>query len=227
MNTIVVGNYRKEIYPFEHDFFNVNAYPNFILDEFKLIYEDDFFGKVKTIVKVEKPEYTHEKVSGHGYDYWIGLVRLINYSDELEEPSTFSMTYASEDGVNYDYCGCNGDNYDRGQNIDNIMRCIMLRLENREKTTKEITHKILSSEKQVKKKNIPENKKVFLFGEICDYFYLDKLSGNMQSREIVCPCWSVRGHYRHYKSGKVIFVKEYKKGKERANTEPKDKTYTV
>lgn len=28
-----------------------------------------------------------------------------------------------------------------------------------------------------------------------------------------CPAWEVRGHYRHYKSGKVIYVKPHTKGK--------------
>ena len=32
---------------------------------------------------------------------------------------------------------------------------------------------------------------------------------------IKCPAWGVRGHYRHYKSGMVIFIKPYVKGKDR------------
>lgn len=34
-------------------------------------------------------------------------------------------------------------------------------------------------------------------------------------REILCELWSVRGHYRHYKSGKVTFIAPYQKGKKR------------
>lgn len=34
---------------------------------------------------------------------------------------------------------------------------------------------------------------------------------------IKCPAWGVRGHYRHLKSGQVIFIKPYTKGKERKN----------
>ena len=49
-------------------------------------------------------------------------------------------------------------------------------------------------------------------------------SGN---RAITCPCWSVRGHYRHYKNGNVIFVKSYEKGKEKGKVKPKDKIYTI
>lgn len=38
-----------------------------------------------------------------------------------------------------------------------------------------------------------------------------------------CEAWSVRGHYRHYKSGKVVYIKPYTKGKGR----PAGKTYSV
>lgn len=33
--------------------------------------------------------------------------------------------------------------------------------------------------------------------------------------EFTCEAWGVRGHYRHYKNGKVIFVEAYVKGKEK------------
>jgi hypothetical protein len=35
------------------------------------------------------------------------------------------------------------------------------------------------------------------------------------AREITCPVWEVRGHMRHYKSGKTVYVAPYRKGKER------------
>lgn len=40
--------------------------------------------------------------------------------------------------------------------------------------------------------------------------------------EITCPAWGVRGHYRHYKNGKVIFIDSFVKGKERANYQGKE-----
>jgi hypothetical protein len=47
------------------------------------------------------------------------------------------------------------------------------------------------------------------------------------THKITCPCWSVRGHYRHYKSGKVVFVRSYEKGKDKGNSKAVDKTYIV
>lgn len=40
--------------------------------------------------------------------------------------------------------------------------------------------------------------------------------------EITCPAWGVRGHYRHYKNGKTIFIDAFVKGKERANYQGKE-----
>lgn len=33
--------------------------------------------------------------------------------------------------------------------------------------------------------------------------------------EITCPAWGVRGHYRHYRNGKTVFVEAYVKGREK------------
>ena len=46
------------------------------------------------------------------------------------------------------------------------------------------------------------------------------------SKHLTCPCWGVRGHYRHLSSGKVVFVKPYRKGKLRNKPEAQvDKDY--
>lgn len=74
------------------------------------------------------------------------------------------------------------------------------------------------------KTSIPQ--KVYLLDEIIEYVYENKLNRSNHN-EIQCPCWSVRGHYRHYKSGKVVFVKNYLKGKKRDTEQPKPKEYFV
>lgn len=40
-----------------------------------------------------------------------------------------------------------------------------------------------------------------------------------------CLCWGVRGHKRYYKSGKVVYVKPYKKGIEREKIPTESKVY--
>lgn len=79
-----------------------------------------------------------------------------------------------------------------------------------------------------KHKSKSENKSIYLLSEIVDYVndngLLIRPSGN---HKITCPCWSVRGHYRTYKSGKKVFVKPFEKGKERGKVAPKQHTYVV
>lgn len=36
-------------------------------------------------------------------------------------------------------------------------------------------------------------------------------------RKITCPCWGVAGHMRTYKSGKQVWIRPYRKGKQRNN----------
>lgn len=78
-----------------------------------------------------------------------------------------------------------------------------------------------------KHKNIPyvsrNGNKIYLLDDIKLYDNCVRDSG----KEIQCPCWSVRGHYRHYKNGKVVFIQSYNKGKDRANVKPKAKEYYV
>ena len=64
--------------------------------------------------------------------------------------------------------------------------------------------------------------KVYLLNDLINTYYVHNES---KHNEITCPCWEVRGFYRHYKSGKVIWVDSFKKGKQRDKVEPKPKTY--
>lgn len=36
-----------------------------------------------------------------------------------------------------------------------------------------------------------------------------------QAHKINCPAWGVRGHYRHYRSGKVVYVQPHVRGKQK------------
>ena len=38
-------------------------------------------------------------------------------------------------------------------------------------------------------------------------------------RHMKCPCWGVIGHMRHYKSGREVWIKPYRKGRQRNNPE--------
>ena len=42
---------------------------------------------------------------------------------------------------------------------------------------------------------------------------------------ITCEAWEVRGHYRRYKSGKVVFIKPFKKGKNKDSEVSSSRVY--
>ena len=66
--------------------------------------------------------------------------------------------------------------------------------------------------------------KIYLLSDVIKYVsnnYIPE-SGH---HNIQCPCWEVRGHYRHYKTGKVVFIPSYKKGKDKDKAEPKPHEY--
>lgn len=68
--------------------------------------------------------------------------------------------------------------------------------------------------------------KIYLFDDIVKYVSDNYIPENGH-HNIQCPCWEVRGHYRHYKSGKVIFIPSYRKGKQRDTAQPKNHEYYV
>lgn len=66
--------------------------------------------------------------------------------------------------------------------------------------------------------------KIYLFDDIVKYIS-EKYVPEGGHHSIQCPCWDVRGHYRHYKSGKVVFIQSYRKGKDKDTAQPKPKQY--
>ena len=112
--------------------------------------------------------------------------------------------------------------------VENIVKlCNYIMSANREKVYKE-SNKNYKNNNNLTTSSIRTNKKVFLLDEIVEYVHDNNLlSKNKSTHNIQCDCWGVRGHYRHYKNGKVVFVKEYKKGKNRDKKEPQGKIYTV
>lgn len=53
-----------------------------------------------------------------------------------------------------------------------------------------------------------------------------KAAKKIKSRKIVhvTECWTVRGHFRHYKTGKIIYIQPYEKGTDKNKHTPKKYT---
>ena len=81
--------------------------------------------------------------------------------------------------------------------------------------------------KVVYHENSKKNAREIRVGDIC--INLGKKSGTKKTSVMhrKCLCWGVRGHKRYYKSGKVVYIKPYKKGRDRIKSDPEGKTYLL
>ena len=77
-----------------------------------------------------------------------------------------------------------------------------------------------NGKKKRKKKNSRQT--IYLLEEIVEY-----ANSGIVNHEVTCPCWQVRGHYRHYKNGKTVFIKSFYKGKRRETQDCIPNTYKV
>ena len=67
------------------------------------------------------------------------------------------------------------------------------------------------------------NKEYKLFDVIRKY---EKHINNIK-RHMTCDYWEVKGHFRHYKNGKVTYVKPYSKGKNKEGRSVTDREYRL
>lgn len=56
---------------------------------------------------------------------------------------------------------------------------------------------------------------------------VEKATAVIAPRVRRCACWKVRGHYRHYKSGAVVYVRPHVKGPERETAQVPGREYSL
>ena len=103
---------------------------------------------------------------------------------------------------------------------------IMTKQRNRKVKYEEIEPNEVKLDSNVKKRKHIKKRK----DEPITIDFDDIVSGRiMHGRKHIIRCgkWPVRGHYRHYKSGKVVFIKQFEKGKNRNTGKKTDRTYIV
>lgn len=105
-----------------------------------------------------------------------------------------------------------------------IKQYIMNKSYEREMVQKEVKSVVKSVSKSKGKANENKNQnEIFLLDDIIEY-----VTRSGRHHTYSCEAWGVRGHFRHYKSGKVVWISEYEKGTKR-NTGFKttSKTYII
>lgn len=83
------------------------------------------------------------------------------------------------------------------------------------------------TETERKNKKVKKKPPIYMLSDIIEYVHENGLNKEVLHKEINCPCWSVRGHYRHYKNGKTVFIKPYLKGKNKGSDKAAAKKYYV
>lgn len=208
--------------PSEHEMFDVEVtgeLSNFIFDKFVLKFTKE--NKTPLILQVFY-DNTKDGISGI-------VIYLVKIGEEWIKNVCYKVQIDDATKLGYNV-SCNSNEFkylNIGFDIFALVIRVMLYIMNtpRKRITKS---KILVEKKKEKQKKITKKEnKIYLLDEIVDY--VNERYGYISSRThtIECPCWSVRGHYRHYKNGNVVFVKSYEKGKEKGKKKPNDKIYTI
>jgi len=208
MNTIIVSYdiYNQAISKHE----KIQPFENFIFPEFKLVLDGVFQGhKVWYEVKWEKDKYTLFDVAIFGDGN-----KGVNYKC-LYDPSADSLAIS------------NDSKFSKNEiEIIKISTTIILfymgyimTYPRKHKKERVSSHRYSREHRLSTRQN-----KIYLFDDIVKYVSENYIPEGSH-HNIQNPCWEVRGHYRHYKSGKTVFVKSYRKGKQRDKIEPKSKEY--
>ena len=111
-----------------------------------------------------------------------------------------------------------------------LMKYIMRKIGERNILEVEVENK---NKTKIKNNTVRENKKHHNNRNITTPIYnlVDKRATTVErlikkrNGWTISHSFQVRGHYRHYKNGKVVFINPYKKGKKRNDTESKGKKY--
>lgn len=212
--------------PFEHKMFQeeiCGTLSNFVFDEFSILFTEK--DKLALGVKVFFEADNEGDISGTQ----IHLVRLEN---EWVKGVCYEIQINDKDQNGLEvYCNSFDKKYlDIGFEISElVIRCMIYIMNTPREVIEKQKQKINKKSENKKQANNATQNKIYLLDDIVNFVNKNNLTIKSTSgcKKITCDCWGVRGHYRHYKSGKVIFIKEYKKGKERENKEPKGKRYYV
>lgn len=216
MNTIVV--YTDEI----DEKLNNNCIDEFIYDSFTIVVTKNKYEDIATIFDVATNAANPNDCSCR--------VTMFNQISKEYEVATEFNWYITGDRIETKYRNIEGDKKfgdvacEWADYIYSVMAYIMTTPRERMERPK----KAKSPNKQKNESKTNRETKIYLLDEIVDYVNENGLTvAKSGSHTITCPCWSVRGHYRRYKNGNVVFVKSYEKGKEKGKAKPKNKVYTI
>ena len=233
MNTININKHDlKTIMEYEYEYY----FENFIFNDFKVVVKRDDY-KVVYLVHINKDiTKMTQTIIYNGLQTSMKLtfkdegenINLIEVSGKTMEAQIKLVNQTTDEEAKEKIKNSiiNGLNAELAF-ITQLRQYIMNESYKRSKVTKisskkanpiiedSMTHKV--------KKNKKDDGVVFLLSDVINY-----VSCNRSGHTYMCPCWTVRGHFRHYKNGIVKWIDSFEKGKQRGKGKPtKDKIYSV
>lgn len=219
-----------------NDYQNERIFNDFIFDDYAFVVRKTNGKMIYKIHKEEKINFVEcRSIIGHE---WIDTE--FYFMETLEG----LICGTSDDKLGMIFYESNGDSHKvryenkiPDEDINKVMKeCytiwkikqyIMNESYNRKVTIKEkaATDKTANDDLKDLKKKIKSHRAQYVCCLLDDIVNYTTVLGH---KEIHCECWTVRGHFRHYKNGKVSFVRSYEKGQKR-NTKAKidNKEYTI
>lgn len=214
MNTIIVDNGTfSKLYSTEY----YHYVDNFIFDEFALVIADEDGKKNYAPIIVHLIKGTHVFI--FQFPYWSGNQK--KYVPVKVDGD--NSLYQKQAQIDFARHFGNEKKAEKALTIwSYLIRSFVYYLMNYTRNQKEV-HPVQRKYSREHRLSTKQNK-IYLFDDIIKYIH-DNYVSKGGHHNIQCPCWEVRGHYRRYKSGKVVFIKSFKKGKKRNEEEPKSKNY--
>ena len=204
MNTIVIDDFNK-VGAFVFDDPKRSFQWEMPFPEFRLTFNDYSFyvkevsdDEITYRIYIKKPDYKGESFLGEFlWNHTVQKVETINVSEQgrwiFKQPFEF-----------YGF-------HDRGIYLfDKILPMTLGYItekskERGQRSVGDVSHKPKYSREH---RLSTSNNKIYLLDDIITYAS-EKYVPESGHSEYTCPCWEVRGHYRHYKNGNVIFIKSY------------------
>lgn len=216
-----ISKYYSE--PFIFDEYELICTSNYMGHEIETIYDvfKDYIKITLTVIQINNGNFKSKKI-----DVKFKVVCIENGDTYLPEAvdlfkSTmykyYNRKYGWKEAKERCYMIIN-DSFDR---LVNNRKYIMTKIEERDKKVKEVK-KTKSNSRHKKNNKKYEKKEIYLLNELVEY-----VSNSNSHHVITCECWTVRGHYRHYKNGKIVFIPSYNKGKYKNKNIEQDKVYTL
>ena len=185
------------------------------------------FDKYAVIINVAEPEFKQYNMPNYT------LKLIIRYTDD--DNYTVRVFRRDESEVTFNFIDeVPSDKISWKMGIDSFKKDVVIAiihfLEFHEyltlnSSTRVVEEKIINTSNKSKSsstKKSSNNSKVYLFKDIIKY--INKKNEKMH-HNITCEAWEVRGHYRRYKSGKVVFIKPFKKGKNKDSEVSSSRVY--